>query len=44
MLISEATAIAFAIFSTVRIVSYVPEIARVAKDPNGASAILSPRG
>jgi hypothetical protein len=42
MLISEATSVAFSIFSTLRIVSYVPQIAGVARDRNGASAISCP--
>jgi hypothetical protein len=42
MLVSEATWLAFAVFSGLRIFSYVPQIVRVAKDRNGASAISYP--
>jgi hypothetical protein len=39
MLIAEATWLAFAAFSGLRTISYVPQIVRIAKDRNGASAI-----
>jgi hypothetical protein len=39
MLLSEATWLAFAVFSSLRTISYVPQIVRIAKDRNGASAI-----
>jgi hypothetical protein len=42
MLISEATWLAFAAFSGLRIFSYVPQILRIASDRNGASAISYP--
>ena len=42
MLISEATWLAFAAFSGLRTISYVPQIVRIARDPNGASAISYP--
>ena len=42
MIMSEATWLAFAVFSGLRTVSYVPQIARIAKDRNGASAISYP--
>jgi hypothetical protein len=42
MLISEATWLAFAAFSGLRTVSYVPQMVRIAKDRNGASAISYP--
>jgi hypothetical protein len=42
MLASEATWLAFAIFSGLRTLSYVPQIVRIAKDRNGASAISYP--
>src|SRR5262245_23014507 len=42
MLPLEATWLAFAAFSGLRTVSYVPQIVRIAKDPNGASAISYP--
>ena len=42
MLVAEATWLAFAVFSGLRTISYVPQIVRIAKDPNGASAISYP--
>jgi hypothetical protein len=39
MLITEATWLAFAAFSGLRIFSYIPQILRIASDRNGASAI-----
>jgi hypothetical protein len=42
MLISEATWLAFAAFSGLRIFSYIPLILRIANDRNGASAISYP--
>ena len=42
MLATEATWLAFAAFSGLRTISYVPQIARIAKDRNGASAISYP--
>ena len=42
MLVSEATWLAFAVFSGLRTISYVPQIVRIAKDRNGASAISYP--
>jgi hypothetical protein len=42
MLISDATWLAFAAFSGLRTISYVPQIVRIARDPNGASAISYP--
>src|SRR5262245_3369523 len=42
MLISEATWLAFAAFSGLRTISYVPQMVRIAKDRNGASAISYP--
>jgi hypothetical protein len=42
LLISEATWLAFATFSGLRIFSYVPQILRIASDRNGASAISYP--
>src|SRR5262245_1478474 len=42
MLVPEATWLAFAAFSGLRTISYVPQIVRIAKDRNGASAISYP--
>jgi len=42
MLLPEATWLAFAAFSGLRTISYVPQIVRIAKDCNGASAISYP--
>jgi hypothetical protein len=42
MLTSEATWLAFAAFRGLRTISYVPQIVRIARDPNGASAISYP--
>jgi fumarate reductase subunit D len=42
MLASEVTWLAFAVFSGLRTISYVPQIVRIAKDHNGASAISYP--
>jgi hypothetical protein len=42
MLISAATWLAFAAFSGLRTISHVPKIVRIARDPNGASAISYP--
>jgi hypothetical protein len=42
MLAPEATWLAFAVFSGLRTISYVPQIVRIAKDRNGASAISYP--
>src|SRR5215510_806575 len=42
MLPLEATWLAFAAFSGLRTISYVPQIVRIAKDRNGASAISYP--
>ena len=42
MLVSEATWLAFAAFSGLRTISYVPQMVRIAKDRNGASAISYP--
>jgi hypothetical protein len=42
MLISEATWLAFAAFSGLRIISYVPQMVRIARDRNDASAISYP--
>jgi hypothetical protein len=42
MLVAEATWLAFAAFSGLRTISYVPQIIRIAKDQNGASAISYP--
>jgi hypothetical protein len=39
MTLSEASLMAFTIFSGVRLVSYFPQIYRIARDRNGASAI-----
>jgi hypothetical protein len=42
MLISEATWLAFATFSGLWILSYIPQILRIANDRNGGSAISYP--
>jgi uncharacterized membrane protein len=42
MLGTEATWLAFAAFSGLRTISYVPQIIRIAKDCSGASAISYP--
>jgi uncharacterized protein with PQ loop repeat len=42
MLLSEATWLAFAAFSGLRTISYLPQILRITKDRNGASAISYP--
>ena len=42
MLAPEATWLAFAVFSGLRTITYVPQIVRIAKDHNGASAISYP--
>jgi hypothetical protein len=42
MLGTEATWLAFAAFSGLRTISYVPQIIRIAKDHSGASAISYP--
>jgi hypothetical protein len=42
MLVAEATWLAFAAFSGLRTIAYVPQIVRIAKDCNGASAISYP--
>jgi hypothetical protein len=42
MLPLEATWLAFAAFSGLRTISYVPQILRIGKDRNGASAISHP--
>jgi len=39
MELSHATFLAFVLFSSLRVVSYLPQIARIAADTNGASAI-----
>src|SRR5262249_46451557 len=39
MTLSEVSLLAFTVFSGLRLVSYVPQICRVARDENGASAI-----
>jgi hypothetical protein len=39
MELSDITILAFTCFSSLRVVSYLPQIARVASDENGASAI-----
>ena len=42
VLSSDAAWLAFAVLSGLRIFSYVPQIVRIAKDCNGASAISYP--
>jgi hypothetical protein len=42
MPITEATWLAFAAFSGLRVFSYIPQILRIANDRNGASAISYP--
>jgi hypothetical protein len=39
MTLSEASLLAFTVFSGLRLVSYLPQICKVVRDPNGASAI-----
>lgn len=39
MEVASVTILAFAVFSALRVVSYVPQIRKVARDQNGASAI-----
>ena len=39
MELSHFTFLAFAFFSSLRVVSYLPQIIKVASDTNGASAI-----
>ena len=39
MTLSEASLLAFTVFSGIRLVSYLPQICKVARDRNGASAI-----
>jgi energy-converting hydrogenase Eha subunit G len=39
MTLSEVSLLAFSVFSGLRLVSYIPQICRVARDENGASAI-----
>jgi hypothetical protein len=40
--LSQMTMLAFTVFTSLRIFSYIPQIARVAADTNGASAISYP--
>jgi hypothetical protein len=42
MLVSEAAWLAFAAFSGLRTISYIPQIVRIAKDQNDVSAISYP--
>jgi PQ loop repeat len=39
MTLSEASLLSFTVFSGIRLVSYLPQICKVARDRNGASAI-----
>ena len=39
MTLAEATLAAFTLFNGLRLVSYLPQILRILRDPNGASAI-----
>jgi hypothetical protein len=39
MTLSETSLLAFTVFSGLRLVAYVPQICKVARDENGASAI-----
>jgi hypothetical protein len=39
MMLAEATLLAFTAFSGLRLVSYLPQIHKIARDTNGASAI-----